>query len=397
MTVASPFLSASPDDLEWQAIEARHQEQARARGLNLHYAREAVGVALAGDELADHAEQARQLSAAGVLYGPDCSQYQGRPSWSAARAAGALIGGYKVSEGRTYEDPSHAWNKAQTVAAGLQPLAYHYLYFSAEYAANPALWAAQAAFFCSKVDPKALHVLDVEAAATVGDHLGVREWVAEYRRHFPDHALGVYSNRAMWQNRSRMPYDPAGLFDYVWHAGVGNGYYTSAKGTIAQQWAGTGSLSNSFAGNGYPACKLWQITDHAVVPGVPGTCDGNAFQGSLADLKALVLKGDAEPLKPPQPPKPPQVAVDGVLGEATVKRWQSYLNAHGASPKLAVDGVLGVNTWKAVQLWLGILPIDGTPERDMTRALQRLVGVTVDGILGADTIKGLQRYLNGHR
>jgi hypothetical protein len=218
------------------------------------------------------------------------------PDWSAVRASGCVIGGYKVSEGRTFIDPTHAWNRAQTKAAGLVPLAYHYLFYSDEYAANPSLWARQADWFVDNADPAAIHVLDVEAAATSGHHLGVREWVAQYRKRLPNHPLGVYANRALWQNRSRMPYDPAGLFDFLWHAGVGNGYYTSATGTVQAQWSAQSSLVNSFASNGFPTCKLWQITDHAKVPGVGGTfCDGNAFTGTLAELRALATTtGDTD-------------------------------------------------------------------------------------------------------
>lgn len=239
----------------------------------------------------------RQLPAGGVLFGPDCSQYQGQPDWGTVRASGCVIGGYKVSEGRTFQDPTHQWNRSRVPGNGLVPLAYHYLYYSDEYAANPALWGKQADWFASLVDPAALHCLDVEAPATAGHHLGVKEWVAEYRKLFPGHALGCYTNKALWQNRSRMPYDPAGLFDWVWHAGVGNGYYTTATGTIAQQWAATGGLSNSVAGIGYPTVRFWQITDHAKVPGVGGSfCDGNAFQGTLDQLKALATGEDDMPL-----------------------------------------------------------------------------------------------------
>lgn len=228
-----------------------------------------------------------------VIFGPDVSQYQGAPAWATVKASGCVIKFWKETEGRTFVDPSAAHNRTPT--PGMVEGCYHFLYYSDEYASNPALWGAQAEWFARNARGDVGHVLDVEAAATAGHHLGVKEWVAEYRKLFPGHPLGLYANLALWTNRSRMPYDPAGLFDYLWHAGTGNGYYTSATGSIAQQWAGTPKLTNSFAGRGFPDCRLWQITDHAQVPGVGGSfCDGNAFQGTAAELRALITTGETD-------------------------------------------------------------------------------------------------------
>jgi peptidoglycan hydrolase-like protein with peptidoglycan-binding domain len=89
------------------------------------------------------------------------------------------------------------------------------------------------------------------------------------------------------------------------------------------------------------------------------------------------------------------LTVDGVLGAATIRRWQTVLNALGAKPKLAADGKLGPATWAAVQRWLGHTPANGVPGRDTIRDLERELGVAVvDGTLGRDTVRALQRWLN---
>lgn len=231
---------------------------------------------------------------AGTLFGPDCSNFQGHPDWAKVKASGCLVGGYKVSEGRTFQDAAHQYNRAAVPAAGLIPLAYHFLYYDASYADRPDLFAAQAAWFCSLADPDALHVLDVEAPAPAGK-MDVKAWVAEYRRRMPGHALGLYANHSLWANRSGIQYSPAGLFDYLWHAGIGDGVYTTATGTIQAEWGAVSALHNSFAGRGFDTCRLWQITDHAAVAGVSGGCDGNAFQGSADDFRALITTGDDMP------------------------------------------------------------------------------------------------------
>lgn len=236
-----------------------------------------------------------------VLLGPDVSQFQGRPNWRqvAASHPDMEFAWYKATEGRTHVDPSCAYNREAIPAAGLIAGAYHFLYYSAEYANNPALWGAQAENFVKAAGRDHGHVLDVEAAAASGHWLGVREWVAAYRRLLPGHPLGVYTNRGMWNNRSRMPYPPTGLFDYAWHAGYRDGQYIPTKGSLPAQWAAaSGRLSNSLSGAGYPGVDLWQITDHAAVPGVPGTCDGNAYTGTRTEYQAL-LTGTAGTTQPP--------------------------------------------------------------------------------------------------
>lgn len=291
----------TPEYAEWQEIAAApawHQrpvEVRRARLEQMRHQQAVLSPAEEADELQAAArleDELRRLSAAGVLFGPDVSQYQGLPAWATVKAAGCRLKFWKATEGRTFKCPSAAHNAAPL--AGMVDCAYHFLYFSQEYADRPALWGAQADWFARNVTAGVGHVLDVEAAATPGHWLGVKEWAAEYRRLFPGHPLGGYLNRSLWRNRSRMPYDPAGIFDYVWHAGIGDGYYTSATGSIAAEWGAVGSLSNSVAGMGFPTVRLWQITDHAAVPGVSGTCDGNAWQGTAADLAAMLTgtRGD---------------------------------------------------------------------------------------------------------
>lgn len=285
----NPHRPGSPEHAEWEAIA--HAPAWHSRDLSTRRRALAAAAETRPAELlsADHAATLAHLAAGGVLLGPDVSQYQGLPAWATVKAAGCRIGWRKATEGRTFLDPSAEHNRAGIPGAGLTGGAYHFLYFSQEYADKPALWGAQADWFARNVDASEGHALDVEAAASAGNHLGVKEWVAEYRRLFPGHPLGGYLNKSLWRNRSRIPYDPADVFDYIWHAGIGDGYYTAATGSLPAEWAAVKTLSNSVAAMGYPVVNLWQYTDHAQVPGVGGTfCDGNAFQGGAAEYAALL-------------------------------------------------------------------------------------------------------------
>lgn len=233
-----------------------------------------------------------------TVFGPDVSQYQGKPDWGKVKASHPSMGlaWYKATEGRTFIDPSCAYNRTEIPKAGLVAGAYCFLYFSQEYVDHPNLWAGQADTFAKNTLPGHGHCLDVEAAATSGHWLGVKEWCAEYRKLFPGHPLGLYSNRSLWRNRSRMPYDPDKLFDYIWHAGYRDSAYIGTKGSLAAQWAAADNLiQNSFASMGYPDCDLYQITDHASIPGISGTCDGNVYTGSLAGYTSMITgKGQVD-------------------------------------------------------------------------------------------------------
>jgi GH25 family lysozyme M1 (1,4-beta-N-acetylmuramidase) len=374
-TPTNPFAAGTPERAEWAAIAAMpswHGRSIAARQTALAASRRDTPDP-DPEQLSGHARDLLTLSSAGVVFGPDVSQYQGKPNWYSVRTAGLKFGIYKVSEGRTFLDPSCAYNKAAIPAAGLVAGGYHYLYYSSEYANKPSLWGAQADWFARNVGAGHGHIVDVEDAAAAGHHLGVKEWVREYRRLFPSHPLIGYLNRSLWRNRSRIPYDPHDLFDAVWHAGIGDGYYTGARGSIPAEWGAVKGLQNSVASMGYPVVELWQITDHATVPGVSGTCDGNAYLGSAAELGALFTGRQVKPPKPPDPGTHPVFPLaagswfgkGGLVASGKLKPWQARMKARGWG--LVVDGVFGPQTERAA------------------RAFQTEKHLHVDGLVGRQT------------
>jgi peptidoglycan hydrolase-like protein with peptidoglycan-binding domain len=371
----NPYRPGTPEREEWAAIAAMpswHGRSIPERQTQLAASRNPARDLPAVQTL-QREQELLTLANQGVIFGPDVSQFQGRPVWYSVRTTGHQFAIYKVSEGRTFKDPSCDYNKAAIPAAGLVAGGYHYLYFSAEYANKPSLWGAQADWFARNVHPQHGHVVDVEDAATAGHHLGVKEWVAEYRKLFPSHPLIGYLNRSLWRNRSRIPYDPADLFDAVWHAGIGDGYYTGSKGSIPAEWAAVKGLQNSVASVGYPVVELWQITDHATVPGVSGGCDGNAYLGSAAELGALFTGKQVHPPQPPDTNTHPVFPLaagswfgtGGVIASGKLKPWQARMKARGWG--LVVDGVYGPQTQRAA------------------RAFQTEKRLQVDGLIGRQT------------
>lgn len=158
------------------------------------------------------------------------------------------------------------------------------------------------------------------------------------------------------------------------------------------------------------ACAIRQYSSCGRLPGWGGSLDLNIAymdRNAWAKYAGASITADTAPAAPAAPAVP-QIAVDGVIGAATVRRWQSVMGT-------TVDGVisnqLNVNyrpalfavnhnrpygqsqLVKAVQQAVGVT-VDGLMGQQTIRALQRRLGVAVDGILGRETAKALQQLLN---
>lgn len=216
----------------------------------------------------------------GVLYGIDVSKFQGRVDYDAVKRSGVSFVIAKATEGHTYLDPYYATNKKAIRAAGLIPGAYHFLR-----PLNGASIATQADWFCEYADPEAIHALDVEGSGP----LEVEGFVAAYRRHYPMKTILMYTGRDLWTKVSKVPYDGV-QYGPLWAAGVEPNRYVGATGSLSKQWgAVTGNAGLPWLG--WTKWTIMQFTDHAQVPGVNGGVDGNAFGGTVEELKALTGLG----------------------------------------------------------------------------------------------------------
>jgi lysozyme len=256
---------------------------------------------------------------AGVLLGVDVSAFQGAPDWPKVKASGVSFAFAKVSEGRSYRDPQYERNRAGIPAAGLVPGAYHFLVRT-----SPA--ADQADWFCRWADPHAMHALDVEARGP----LDVRGFVQRYRQHYPRKPLLIYTGPQLWRSTSQVGYDGAG-FGPLWVAGYRPNLYVPGGGTLARLWGAVGSNDGGVPFLGWTDYTLMQFTANATVPGIAGTVDGDAFRGTLDELRALTGDSGATP------PPPPPTEDDMPLTDADIARLRKEIG----------DEVLGreVQTW----------------------------------------------------
>lgn len=92
------------------------------------------------------------------------------------------------------------------------------------------------------------------------------------------------------------------------------------------------------------------------------------------------------PVVNPPVPVTDQLVVDGILGKATIEKWQKSVGA-------VVDGELGPDTIGRTQKLIGATP-DGILGPQTIKGIQANVGATQDGQFGKDTITKLQIFLN---
>jgi hypothetical protein len=100
---ANPQTTGTAEHAEWATIAAAPHWHGRGvpkrKGTLAQLAEQREQPAVDDSELGQHARQLEQLAAAGVVFGPDVSQYQGRPDWAAVKASGHKFALYKVSRG----------------------------------------------------------------------------------------------------------------------------------------------------------------------------------------------------------------------------------------------------------------------------------------------------------
>lgn len=99
-----------------------------------------------------------------------------------------------------------------------------------------------------------------------------------------------------------------------------------------------------------------------------------------------------KPVKPTPDPVTKPLQVDGIMGYQTVCRMQKWLGT-------SVDGEIGPNTVRALQKKVGAKPIDGKWGKNTSKKFQKFLNqhgakLEVDGIFGKASVRAMQVYLN---
>ena len=205
--------------------------------------------------------------------GIDVSEFQGTIDWHKVAESGVTFAFARATYGANKVDSRYPANAKVMRDAGVIPGAYHFLTH------HPV--KDQAAAFVRWAYPDHLHALDVEYA-----HVDVKGWIDAYRQHYPTKPLVIYTGRDLWHAATPLQ----GTGSPLWLAGHQPNAYVPGSGTLATQWAKVGSAHGGLPWGGWNTWTFMQFTDKANIPGITGHVDGDAFNGTLPQLRALLLE-----------------------------------------------------------------------------------------------------------
>ena len=216
-----------------------------------------------------------------AIFGIDVSVHNGTIDWGQVGQSGVDFAIAKATEGNGYVDPRYAANIAGMKANGILPGAYHFL-VTDKYGATGAI---QCDYFLSHIgDPTGLLVgIDIETETNLSAQPGTREVVAfcqRWHQLHPDHPLLIYLPRWYWSAQAMSgniaQYGPNWQSRYLntLHLAPASIY----KSVPSTWWA--------LDFGGWSSVTLLQFTSTALINGIAGNVDANAFQGTLTQLTA---------------------------------------------------------------------------------------------------------------
>lgn len=212
-----------------------------------------------------------------TLFGLDCA-YRTVDFLAAARAGMK----FAIAEAtiNRWVRSAYAPNIAAIRAAGLVPGAYHFLY--------PVNGRAQCDLFLDTIgDPEGLLcAVDIEKDGDYRPKLAdLADFVTRWRERV-DHPLFIYLPRWYWDAMAFS--GTVAAYGPLWWS-----YYHGTSTDVATRYLQAGGDGSSIWDAGYggwTTTTIWQFTGTTVVPTV-GSCDLDAFAGSLAELQAYTKGG----------------------------------------------------------------------------------------------------------
>ncbi|GGK77040.1 GH25 family lysozyme [Mangrovihabitans endophyticus] len=221
----------------------------------------------------------------------------------------------KATQGRSgYWAPTtfDSWiRRART--AGMVTGAYHWL--------NNDDPVAQVDYFLSRLSTVGgpagmLAAVDCEDTSNPATQDTVRTFISRWNTRTSGHPLFFYSG-AWWYQPHLDGFNVASLGVRGWnsHYVSGSGYGSVLYQKVPASWWNPGY-------GGFARSKMLQFTDQGTAGGITAHLDIDAFDGTLAELRALTGAASAAPTPPPTEPEPddlpestPQaVGIDGRMG-----------------------------------------------------------------------------------
>lgn len=212
-----------------------------------------------------------------MIHGVDVSHHQGNIDWRRVAADGHSFALLKASEGTGFSDDRFAFNRDSARDAGLLVGAYHFL--------QPGNADNQADYFLARLGSPAdmMLVVDVETTGSGGRPTAAdaSRFVARLRyRLGAQRSIGLYTGKWYWDGVLGNPPLPPRVWLWESRYVTGSGAWRSIYAKVPTRW-----LSEARVGARAPT--LLQYSSGGRVSGIAGTCDLNAFEGTLAELRSL--------------------------------------------------------------------------------------------------------------
>ena len=260
---------------------------------------------------------------AGTLPGIDVSHYQGTIDWGGVAGSGVRFAIAKVSEGRTYVDPTYLTNKASAELNGIVFGGYHFA--RPDDTPNDAI--VEADHFVDHAQLEAgdlIPVLDLERTGNLSQ-AQVTEWILAWLGRVTER-LGVrpmvYTSPHGWDVRTG---DTTAIADAGYTTLWVAHWDTAAPTVPAADWSGNG-------------WTFWQYDNCGAIPGIDGCVDVDAFAGTAFDEVTLPTPDVTPPAVALSTPVggPATVSFDEVVHQVTEDNVYVWTPVSGTYPAVTL-------------------------------------------------------------
>lgn len=301
-----------------------------------------------------------------MLKGIDVSHYQGSINWERVKSQidFAILRMGLGDDIPSQDDKQFERNYAECVRLGI-PFAVYFF----SYAVNKAKVAKEIAHIKRLLNGKKINApvyIDVENTRGLdwrklsnAELLGImQEFNAQLNA--LGYKMGIYSSRSAF-----------------WNEKMTDKWYDSISKWVAEYGAKVNNFNRTY--------DIWQHTSKGRIDGISGNVDMNVMYNSIFA---------AEQPKPAPKPKP---ALKPSNKNTAVKEWQTAAIADGFKfPKYGADGVWGAECESVAKAAVCKKRLTYT-NRNLTKIVQRKVGVKADGMFGKDTDRAVRNYQKANR
>ena len=293
--------------------------------------------------------------------GIDVSHYQGNVNWEKVKPQidFAILRMGLGDDITSQDDKQFERNYAECVRLGI-PFAVYFF----SYAVNKAKVAKEIAHIKRLLNGKKINApvyIDVENTRGLdwrkisnAELLGIMQ---EYNAQLNalGYKMGIYSSRSAF-----------------WNEKMTDKWYDGISKWVAEYGDKVNNFNRTY--------DIWQHTSKGRIDGISGNVDMNIMYNSIFTAEQ------------PKPAPKPTPAPKPSNKNAAVKEWQTAAIADGFKfPKYGADGVWGAECDSVAKAAVCKKRLTYT-NRNLTKIVQRKVGVKADGMFGKDTDRAVRNY-----